>query len=116
MTFHICLDKLLVSRINLFLIDFKSSNTGFSLHSDNDAPMLSNIKHVPLSQSVDVTMPKKPKDSSTGIKIVYDLEPIHKPRYKSDCFSQNGNIRKPRYVADRFGNHFVTLEVIFSIN
>ncbi|CAF1360790.1 unnamed protein product [Adineta steineri] len=54
---------------------------------------------------------KKPKDPLHIIRIVYDLEDTHRSRYKSDYFSQNGTVYKPRYVADQKGNHFITLEV-----
>ncbi|CAF1348688.1 unnamed protein product [Adineta steineri] len=70
---------------------------------------------IPLSQSIQVTLPKKPKDPLHKIRIVYDLEETHRPRYKSDCFSQDGTVRKPRYVADQMGNHFVTLEILARI-
>lgn len=46
------------------------------------------------------------------IEIAYDLEETYRPRYKSDYFAQNGRNRKPRYVTDRLGNHYVTLKVI----
>jgi hypothetical protein len=74
--------------------------------------MSSKSNHILLSQSVGVTMPKKTKDSSHQIEIVNDLEPYYKPRYKSDYFSQDGKIRKPRYVADQLGNHYVPIKVI----
>jgi len=74
--------------------------------------MSSKSNHVLLSGSVGVTMPKKLKDSSHRIEIVNDLEANYKPRYKSDYFSQDGNVRKPRYVADQLGNHYVTIKVI----
>ncbi|CAF0973543.1 unnamed protein product [Adineta steineri] len=64
-----------------------------------------------LSQSIRVAVPKKPKDPLHEIRIVNGLKKAYKARYKSDCFSQNGTVRKPRYVADENGNHFVTLEV-----
>ncbi|CAF3598541.1 unnamed protein product [Adineta steineri] len=66
---------------------------------------------IPLSQSIQVAVPKKPKDPLHIIRIVYDLEDTHRSRYKSDYFSQNGTVYKPRYVADQKGNHFITLEV-----
>ncbi|UJR34769.1 hypothetical protein I4U23_027548 [Adineta vaga] len=53
--------------------------------------------------------------NSIKLEIVNDLEEIYRPRYKSDYFSQNGRIRKPRYVADRVGNHYVTLKMTSNI-
>ncbi|CAF0973598.1 unnamed protein product [Adineta steineri] len=52
----------------------------------------SKTNSIPLSQSIQVTLPKKPKDPLHIIRIVYDLEETHRPRYKSDCFSQHGTI------------------------
>ncbi|CAF1348553.1 unnamed protein product [Adineta steineri] len=66
---------------------------------------------IPLSQSIRVAVPKKPKDPLHEIRIVNGLKKAYKARYKSDYFSQNGTVRDPRYLADQKGNHFVTLEV-----
>ncbi|CAF1183596.1 unnamed protein product [Rotaria sordida] len=74
--------------------------------------MKSRSNSIPLSESVGVTMPKQSQNLSHRIEIVHDLEIGYKPRYKSDYFSQDGTIRKPRYVADRIGNHFVTIKVV----
>ncbi|CAF4015669.1 unnamed protein product [Rotaria sordida] len=63
--------------------------------------MKSRSNSIPLSESVGVTMPKQTQNLSHRIEIVHDLEIGYKPRYKSDYFSQDGTIRKPRYVADR---------------
>ncbi|CAF4396285.1 unnamed protein product, partial [Rotaria sordida] len=63
--------------------------------------MKSRSNSIPLSESVGVTMPKQSQNLSHRIEIVHDLEIGYKPRYKSDYFSQDGTIRKPRYVADR---------------
>jgi len=68
-------------------------------------------KQIPLSQSVGVGVPQKFSKLSHQIEIVNDLEETYRPRYKSDYFAQNGKLRKPRYVADRLGNHYVTLKV-----
>ncbi len=68
--------------------------------------------YVILSESVGVTLPKKFGNTSGPIQIVHDLEVNYKPRYKSDYFSQHGNIRPPRYVADRLNNHYVSIRVI----
>jgi hypothetical protein len=82
------------------------------VYSDENARISSKSNYILLSQSVDVTMPKKTKDSSHRIEIVHDLEVNHKPRYKSDYVSQDGTVRKPRYVADQLGNHYVLVKVI----
>lgn len=66
---------------------------------------------VPLSESVAVGAPSNINNANQKISIVNALEESFRPRYKSDYFSQNGNSRKPRYVADRQGNHFITLRV-----
>jgi len=91
--------------INLYNIVFRVS-------SDENTQISSEANHILLSQSVGVTMPKKDKDSSNEIEIVNGLELNYKPRYKSDYFSQDGTIRKPRYVADELGNHYVSIKVI----
>ncbi|CAF3787478.1 unnamed protein product [Adineta steineri] len=71
----------------------------------------SNTKQVALSQSVGVGQTQNIPKPSQKISIPYDLEESFRPRYKSDYFAQNGKNRKPRYVADRIGNHFVTIKV-----
>ncbi|CAF1348498.1 unnamed protein product [Adineta steineri] len=71
----------------------------------------SETNSIPLSQSIQVAVPKNPKDPLHKIRIVNGLKKAYKARYKSDYFSQNGTVRDPRYVADQKGNHFVTLEV-----
>ncbi|UJR25783.1 hypothetical protein I4U23_007136 [Adineta vaga] len=59
-----------------------------------------------LSQSVAVT------DSTRNqLQLHFPLETTYRARYKSDYFPQNGNVRRPRYVADDHGNHFVTLKI-----
>jgi hypothetical protein len=61
---------------------------------------------IPLSQSVAITVP-----SPNQLQLVNALEDTYRPRYKSDYFPQNGNVRRPRYVADSAGNHFITLQM-----
>jgi hypothetical protein len=70
-----------------------------------------NSKQIELSQSVGVGLPQRAIKSSPTIIIEYPLEESFRPRYKSDYFAQNGKSRKPRYVADRVGNHFITLRL-----
>jgi hypothetical protein len=70
-----------------------------------------NTKQIELSQSVGVGLPQRAIKPSPTIIIVHPLEESFRPRYKSDYFAQNGKSRKPRYVADRVGNHFVTLRL-----
>ncbi|CAM4774031.1 unnamed protein product [Rotaria magnacalcarata] len=93
---------------NLFFLDFSISSKERA-----DGYNVTNAKsnHVPLSSSVGVTMPKKSLNLSRGIEVVDDLELEYKPRYKSDYHSQDGTIRKPRYVANRDGTHCVRLKV-----
>lgn len=71
-----------------------------------------NKKPIPLSTSADIGTPLRVKESSRKIEIVHDLEKTFRPRYKTDYFGLNGSVRKPRYVTDRDGNHFVMLRVI----
>jgi len=61
---------------------------------------------IPLSESVLVTMP-----SPTQLHLVNSLEETFRPRYKSDYFPQKGAVRHPRYVADKHGNHYVTIQI-----
>ncbi|CAF4112970.1 unnamed protein product [Adineta steineri] len=49
--------------------------------------------------------------NSPQLQIVNDLEETYRPRYKFEFISPNGSFRAARHVADRLGNHFVTLEV-----
>lgn len=88
----------------------------FYFYSDEIANASSKSKHVPLSSSVAVPVLKPTQYSSSQIQVVHALEETFKPRYKSDYFSQDGTIRKPRYVADQKGNHYVSLRVISSLN
>jgi len=71
-------------------------------------PKENNIK---LSGSVGVGQVHTPPRASSKIHLVHPLEETYRPRYKSDYFAQNGTIRKPRYVTDRKGNHFISLKV-----
>lgn len=66
---------------------------------------------VELSRSVGVGRVPSFVRQSHKISLVYELEETYRPRYKSDYFAQNGTTRKPRYVADRNNNHFITLKV-----
>jgi hypothetical protein len=61
---------------------------------------------------VGVGVPQRSLKSSHKIEIVNELEEKYRPRYKSDYFAQNGTQRKPRYVADRHGNHYITVKVM----
>jgi hypothetical protein len=101
---------LIVSKFFLFVTNFY--NIVFHVHPDENTQMSTKSNDVLLSSSVGVTMPKNPKGSSYPLEVVNDLEVNYKPRYKSDYFSQDGTVRKPRYVADRFGHHYVTIKVI----
>lgn len=76
-------------------------------------PELRNIQKapVPLSDSVAVGVPPNLFKQSHSIQVKFELEESFRPRYKSDYFGMNGKTRKPRYVADRKGNHFITLNV-----
>jgi hypothetical protein len=85
---------------------------------EKEKKLPSNGKQIELSQSVGVGLPQRALKHLHKIEIVYPLEMTYRPRYKSDYFAQSGKSRKPRYVADRTGNHFITLRVreIFSLN
>ncbi|CAF1264457.1 unnamed protein product [Adineta steineri] len=100
---------------NQYCASINSNPQLFKQSTFQNTDAQSETNPIPLSQSIQVAVPKKPKDSSHKIRIVYDLEETHRPRYKSDYFSQNGTVYKPRYVADENGNHFVTVEVPTSI-
>jgi hypothetical protein len=71
----------------------------------------SNKKPIFLSSSVGVGIPQRLFKTSHKIELLCELEEKYRPRYKSDYFAQNGKKRKPRYVTDRHGNHFITLQV-----
>ncbi len=73
--------------------------------------MKSNKKPILLSSSVGVGAPQRLAKPSRKIEILSDLEEKYRPRYKSDYFAQSGKNRKPRYVTDRQGNHYITLKV-----
>ncbi|UJR23130.1 hypothetical protein I4U23_026150 [Adineta vaga] len=74
-----------------------------------------NKKPIPLSSSVAVGVPQRIIPVSHEIKLVFDLEAKYRPRYKSDYFTNSGSIRKPRYVADRSGNHYISVKVPIDI-
>ncbi|CAF3947331.1 unnamed protein product [Rotaria sp. Silwood2] len=78
---------------------------------DEKKNVKSNKKQIPLSSSVDIGVPKVLLNSSQKIELVYELEETFRPRYKSDYFAQSGKTRKPRYVADRHNNHYISLRV-----
>jgi hypothetical protein len=61
---------------------------------------------IALSASVAVSVP-----TPHQLQIVHPLEDTYRARYKSDYFPQKGSPRRPRYVADSVGNHFVTLQL-----
>jgi hypothetical protein len=65
-----------------------------------------NDQSILLSKSVAVTVP-----TPNQLQLVHPLEDTYRARYKSDYFPQKGPVRRPRYVADNVGNHFVTLQV-----
>lgn len=66
---------------------------------------------LPFSGSVDIGKVTISMREPQKIELVHDLEEFYRPRYKSDYFGQNGKIRKPRYVTDRLGNHYISLRV-----
>ncbi|CAF2035181.1 unnamed protein product [Rotaria magnacalcarata] len=71
----------------------------------------SNTKQIDISPSVGVRQTQISIKSSPKIQICYPLEQYYRPRYKSDYFTHDGKIRRPRYITDACGNHFVTLQV-----
>ena len=71
------------------------------VHSETTEPT------IPLSNSVLVTIP-----TPSQLRLVHPLEETFRPRYKSDYFPQKGPVRRPRYVADKEGNHYATIQVI----
>lgn len=97
---------------NFFLFNIKLLNYTFvHIHLEVNLEPVLKTSPVPLSNSVGITIPKQGQSLPRPIEIVHDLELEFKGRYKSDYFSQEGTVRKPRYVADRDGNHCVTLKV-----
>jgi hypothetical protein len=64
-------------------------------------------KPIPLSQSVAVGLTISPYH----IELSGPLEAYYRPRYKSDYFAASGIVRKPRYVADHTGHHYIPLKV-----
>lgn len=69
-----------------------------------------NDQSISLSRSVAVTVPTPNK-----LQLIYPLEETYRARYKSDYFPQKGPVRRPRYVADNAGNHFISLQVKLNI-
>jgi hypothetical protein len=107
-----------------YLVPLNSQNPSFECDNNralmNNSPVQTvekgkklhpNTKQIELSPSVGVGLPQKTIKPSHKIYIVHPLEEFFRPRYKSDYFAQNGKSRKPRYVADRAGTHFITLKV-----
>jgi hypothetical protein len=78
------------------------------IRSQNGKSPIKNAFHqsILLSKSVAVTVP-----TPNQLQLVHPLEDTFRARYKSDYFPQNGTVRRPRYVADNSGNHFVTLQM-----
>ncbi|CAF3395951.1 unnamed protein product [Rotaria socialis] len=96
---------------NLLLADDLPFHT-----NDQNENVNSHKEPIFLSTSVDVGVPQRSSQCSHKIEIVHELEEKFRPRYKSDYFAQNGTKRKPRYVADRFGNHYIMLRVPIGIS
>lgn len=46
-----------------------------------------------------------------AIRLISPIEKTYRARYKSDYFPQNNAPRKPRYIADLHGNHFLQIQV-----
>ena len=67
-------------------------------------------KPIPLSESVALTT------SPYYIELIGPLEASYRARYKSDYFANNGIVRKPRYVADHNGHHYIPLKVWWLID
>lgn len=65
---------------------------------------VSSDQSINLSLSVAVTTP-----TPNSLQLVYPLEDIYRPRYKSDYFPSKGAVRRPRYVSDNAGHHYVSL-------
>ena len=71
------------------------------------APIRNNFRQsIALSESVAVTVP-----TPNQLQLVTPLEETYRARYKSDYFPQNGISRRPRYVSDSSGRHYVKLKV-----
>lgn len=67
---------------------------------------ISSDQSINLSRSVAVTNPT-PK----SLQLKHPLEDTYRPRYKSDYFPSKGSVRRPRYVADNAGHHYITLQM-----
>jgi len=61
---------------------------------------------ISLSRSVAVTNP-----APNSLQLMYPLEDTYRPRYKSDYFPSKGAVRRPRYVADNAGHHYISLQM-----
>jgi hypothetical protein len=83
----------------------RKTNVRFYIDSFLVPTRSSNDQSILLSQSVAVTVP-----TPNQLSLVHALEDTYRARYKSDYFPQKGEVRRPRYVADNVGNHFVTLQ------
>ena len=70
----------------------------------------SQVDDLLLTYSVGACTPHQ-TSNSLDLEIVNDLEETYRPRYKSDYFTKTGQSRRPRYVKDRLGNHYVSLKV-----
>lgn len=83
----------------------------FRVYSGKITQPSNQLNPLPLSSSVAVPQQRRDLNIPRPIQIAYELEQDFKARYKTDYYSQDGQIRSPRYVADRHGNHFITLKV-----
>ena len=70
-----------------------------------------NDERILLSSSVGVGVPQLVRIPYPKIALPYSLETEYRLRYKSDYMSQTGKLRKPRYITDEGGRHFVTVQV-----
>lgn len=68
---------------------------------------------ISLSNSVAVTVHT---GTPNRLQLVCPLEETYRARYKSDYFPQKGEPRRPRYVADSNGHHWVTLQVRIQVS
>ena len=101
----------IVSERKSFFYLIEIFNIVFRVYSDRNTQLSMKSSHVLLSSSVGVPQLKKHQGLPRPFEIVNDLEEDYKPRYKSDYFAQDGKVRPPRYVADKLGNHFVSIKV-----
>ncbi|CAF1091317.1 unnamed protein product [Didymodactylos carnosus] len=87
-------------------INADDNGTGDIISNDNKLYNDVSPGNIQLSKSVGVI-----NALSKQLQLVYPLEETFRLRYKSDYFPQNGHVRKPRYVSDGVGNHFVSLKI-----